>query len=157
ALIQSIASRSEAALRSERPLDVLIRVEAAQQSDCSLYVADVNISVYNHSWRYGYQFTLDLLSPHELDQFVAEGAKMEYSGSRAAWSWLDETKHSSSVEPHGLTVVRARLSCYAPGMIDVGVWRLQASAIMPAAVFSSKSLDCVLYPTQPHFVHVGTV
>ncbi|KAJ2731803.1 hypothetical protein IW152_004293 [Coemansia sp. BCRC 34962] len=162
ALIHSIASRSEAALRSERPLDVMIRVDTAQKSG-SLYVADVAISVFNHSWRYGYQFTLDLLSPHELGQFLAEGAKMDCSGSRAAWSWLGETSYSSSVEPHGLAVLHARLSCYAPGMIDVAMWRLQASASLEpsgaavSTVFSSRNLDCALYPTQPHFVHVGAI
>ncbi|KAJ2831190.1 hypothetical protein GGI24_001653 [Coemansia furcata] len=158
ALIQSVASRSEAAARSERPLDVAMRVEAVK-GDGPLYVADVAISVYNHSWRHAYRFSLDLLSPHELSGFVADSAVMEYSGSRAAWSWLDETSHSASVEPHGLVVVHARLACCAPGTIDVAVWRLQASAAVTspgAAVFGSKSLDCVLYPTQPHFVHVGT-
>ncbi|KAJ2702993.1 hypothetical protein H4218_000491 [Coemansia sp. IMI 209128] len=160
ALIHSIASRSEAALRSERPLDVTIRVDAAQKSG-PLHVADVAVSVFNHSWRYGYQFTLDLLSPNELDEFLAEGAKIDYSGSRAAWSWLGETSYSASVEPHGLTVLHARLSCYAPGTIDVALWRLQASASMEPtavpAVASSRNLDCVLYPAQPHFVHVGAI
>ncbi|KAJ2470681.1 hypothetical protein EV174_006075 [Coemansia sp. RSA 2320] len=135
-----------------------------------LLVTDVDISVYNHSWRYGYQFTLDLLSPHELDQFVPLGATMDYSGSRSAWSWLGETSRTSSVDPHGVAVIRARLSCYTPGMIDIALWRLQASAFVPSSTpmmsdaaarstpvlpFSSKSLDCVLYPTQPHFVRMG--
>ncbi|KAJ2508452.1 hypothetical protein IWW47_000603 [Coemansia sp. RSA 2052] len=164
ALIQSIVGRSETALRSERPLDVLICVSTPQPSgtaaNAELYVADVAISVYNHSWRHAYQFTLDLLSPHALSQFAAEGARLVDggggAGSRAPWSWVGETRHSSSVEPHGQTVVHARLSCYAPGMIDVAVWRLQASAsVSPLAMFNSKSADCVLFPTQPHFVNVG--
>ncbi|KAJ2741930.1 hypothetical protein GGI20_004838 [Coemansia sp. BCRC 34301] len=161
ALIQSIASRSNSALRSERPLDVLIRVGVVRLSDASgsavdLYVADVTLSVYNHSWRHGYQFTLDLLSPHELGEFAAEGAKkIDCAGSRAAWTWLGETRHSSSVEPHGMAEVHAQLSCYAPGMIDVALWRLQASANVTPSLFSPKSVDCVLFPTQSHFVNVG--
>ncbi|KAJ2317828.1 hypothetical protein GGI00_006706, partial [Coemansia sp. RSA 2681] len=107
ALIQSIVGRSETALRSERPLDVLICVSTPQPSgtaaNAELYVADVAISVYNHSWRHAYQFTLDLLSPHELSQFAAEGARLVDggggAGSRAPWSWVGETRHSSSVEP----------------------------------------------------------
>ncbi|KAJ2887528.1 hypothetical protein IWW38_005117, partial [Coemansia aciculifera] len=165
-LIQSIASRSEAALRSERPLDVLIRVEeeapveAWSSHPLGFHVAEVSISVYNHSWRYGYEFTLDLLSPHDVEQAAEEEKKIHSAGSsqEAAWTWLGDTRHSSSVGPHGLTVLRARLSCYAPGVINVAMWRLKASAIgvSPSlALFSSKSLECVLFPTQPHFADIG--
>ncbi|KAI9503667.1 ER-golgi trafficking TRAPP I complex 85 kDa subunit-domain-containing protein [Coemansia spiralis] len=178
-LISSIANRPSAIGRYERPLDVVMKVEKTEHCTKStepgspLYIIDVAISVYNHSWRYAYSLTLDLLSPKDLDLGSLEDVNLDNTGSRAAWTWIGQTSYSMSVAQHGMVTVNANLSCLASGVIDIGLWHLIAKAAtgeetteIPFSLaysydtsrnmqFRSKSQECNLYPHQPCFVAVG--
>ncbi|KAJ2787950.1 hypothetical protein GGI15_000289 [Coemansia interrupta] len=173
-LIQSIANRpSVVNHRNERPLDVTMRV-AAVNSDPSttgsdMHVVEVMVTIQNHSWRYGYQAELSLISPADLEQLVGEQVRLDYSGPRSAWSWIGKTDFLLAVDAQRSVVVTARLACMAPGMIDIGLWKLRASALEPGSgdesgsvgvpavrhPYSSKSLECVVHPIMPSFVTVG--
>ncbi|KAJ2802179.1 hypothetical protein H4R20_003382 [Coemansia guatemalensis] len=177
ALIQSIADRSTMARRQERPLDLSIKLVSVSQSASSgaasaFYLADVDITVYNHSWRHAYDFALDLISPTEISKLVPIGVRLDYSGSRSAWSWCGTTHHLMSVAPHGSESVRARLACSSAGIIDIGLWELNVQARQPnqqslvpsdasksttiGGKYTSKNLECTLHPLQPCFVNINT-
>ncbi|KAJ2557795.1 hypothetical protein EV175_001134, partial [Coemansia sp. RSA 1933] len=97
-LISSIANRPSALNRFERPLDVVMSAcstdHQAMAAGSPIYNVDVTISVYNHSWRHAYDFTLDLFSPTQLDLSAVEGVHLEMTGSRASWSWIGKTTHT---------------------------------------------------------------
>ncbi|PIA17409.1 hypothetical protein COEREDRAFT_86042 [Coemansia reversa NRRL 1564] len=175
-LIQSIADRSTMTRRQERPLDVSIKLINVSSSVSSgdapaFYLADVDITVYNHSWRHAYDFALDLISPTEISKLVPIGVRLDYSGSRSAWSWCGTTHHLMSVAPHGSKSVRARLACSSAGIIDIGLWELNVQARQtdsqtlslsdisrPTTVdskYTSKNIECTLYPLQPCFVNIA--
>ncbi|KAJ2079877.1 hypothetical protein H4R24_003476 [Coemansia sp. RSA 988] len=177
ALIQSIADRSTMARRHERPLDVsmkLINVSSSASSGVAsaFYLADIDITVYNHSWRHAYDFALDLISPTAISKLVPIGVRLDYSGSRSAWSWCGTTHHLMSVAPHGSESVRAQLACSSAGVIDIGLWELNVQAQqpdlqsltpsyapIPASIggkYTSKNLECTLHPLQPCFVNITT-
>ncbi|KAJ1946342.1 hypothetical protein GGF37_001222 [Kickxella alabastrina] len=178
ALVQSIANRPNALThRHERPLDVSMRVGAIRQGASSesalsaMYVADITVTVYNHSWRYAYDFALDLISPADLDQIMPDRVRLDYTGSRSAWSWYGKTNHELVVGPQASVELSARLVCLSPGMFDIGLWKLSAAALEPVASasgntdprdspalrlpFSSKNLECVLHPLQSYFVDIN--
>ncbi|KAJ2195815.1 hypothetical protein GGH18_001805, partial [Coemansia sp. RSA 530] len=156
-LIQSIANRSAAsAHRTERTLDVALRltgVRRVSEAD-ALCVADIEVSVYNHSWQHAYNATLRLISPSESDQ--ASETKPESSGPQAAWTWCGVTTHTLSVDPLGSVCVQAQVACSALGIIDVGMWELSATAVNATAATSpyAKSLECKLHPLHPSFINV---
>ncbi|KAJ2120916.1 hypothetical protein IW147_004705 [Coemansia sp. RSA 720] len=156
-LIQSIANRSAAsAHRTERTLDVALRltgVRRVSETD-TLCVADIEVSVYNHSWQHAYDATLRLVSPSESDQ--APETKPECSGPRAAWTWCGVTTHTLSVKALGSVCVQAQVACSALGVIDVGKWELSATAVNASATISpyAKSLECRLHPLHPSFINV---
>ncbi|KAJ2723822.1 hypothetical protein GGI07_002361 [Coemansia sp. Benny D115] len=177
-LIQGIANRPSAVgPRHERPLDLIMCVSSVRRKNedaacepdfvSNLLIADVTITVHNHSWRYGYGFTLTLISPPDLDLLVPDEVRLDYSGSRSAWSWFGNTKFALSVGPQQSISMQAQLTCLLPGMIDIGLWRLRASAFDPEAsdiatqdfvaprlLYGSKSLECTIYPIQSCFVNV---
>ncbi|KAJ2189233.1 hypothetical protein EV181_001740 [Coemansia sp. RSA 532] len=156
-LIQSIANRSAAsAHRTERTLDVALRltgVRRVSEAD-ALCVADIEVSVYNHSWQHAYNATLRLISPSESGQ--ASETKPESSGPQAAWTWCGVTTHTLSVDPLGSVCVQAQVACSALGIIDVGMWELSATAVNATAATSpyAKSLECKLHPLHPSFINV---
>ncbi|KAJ1904461.1 hypothetical protein LPJ81_002481, partial [Coemansia sp. IMI 209127] len=165
-LISSIANRPSSLNRFERPIDVSMSASStndAATAGSPLYNVDVMVTVYNHSWRYAYDFTLDLFSPTQLDLSAFEGAHLEMTGSRASWSWIGNTTHTLTVAPHGVAKISAKLSSLSPGVIDIGLWHLSAKA-SPSSIhhdpsgsaqFRSKSYECDLYSHQPCFVTVG--
>ncbi|KAJ2782640.1 hypothetical protein H4R18_002160 [Coemansia javaensis] len=168
ALVQSIAAAAAATTaaadgRHERPLDVAMRVtQTASGGEGALHEAEVAVTVYNHSWRYAYDATLDLISPAELGRLVPAGVRLDYSGPRSAWSWCGATRHTVSVPPLGSAVVHARLACCAPGMLDVGLWALAARAqplpgeAQPAAHHHRpRSIEAQIYPLQPCLVCIA--
>ncbi|KAJ1772033.1 hypothetical protein EV179_001364 [Coemansia sp. RSA 487] len=165
-LISSIANRPSALNRFERPLDVSMSVcptKDAVGAGSPPYNVDVMISVYNHSWRYAYDFTLDLISPSQLDLSTLDGAHLEMTGSRASWSWIGETTYTLTVDPHGVAKISAKISCLSPGVIDTSLWHLSAKAsssithdLSSSTQYRSKSYECDMYPHQPCFVTVGS-
>ncbi|KAJ1727778.1 hypothetical protein LPJ61_004399, partial [Coemansia biformis] len=109
ALVQSIAASAAADHRHERPLDVTMSVEKTAPStsagaNAALYEADIAIAIYNHSWRYAYELTLDLISPADMTRLIPAGVRLDYSGTRSAWSWCGTTRHALEVAPLGSVV-----------------------------------------------------
>ncbi|KAJ2764514.1 hypothetical protein IWQ57_005139, partial [Coemansia nantahalensis] len=164
ALVQSIAARAAADPRTERPVDVAMRAVQAEPraGDAALHEADVAITVSNHSWRYTYDISLDLISPADMDRRLAPaGARLDYSGTRSAWAWCGTTRHSLTLAPHASAVVRARLACCAPGVFDIALWALAAKArpLDPQQQWSPahapRSAETLLYPIQPCFVQLS--
>ncbi|KAJ2704145.1 hypothetical protein FB645_003509 [Coemansia sp. IMI 203386] len=176
-LIQSIANRAGAmANRHERVLDVAMRVasvnkgiqDANDESKSIMYIADIRIAVRNHSWRYGYKGRLDLLSPADLEQlFASDKIRLDYSGSRSSWSWLEKPTFSFIVGPQQSVEVNAKIACLTSGVVDIGLWKLRAAALEPSkngtveaesiaakAQYGSKSLECTIYPVLPCFISV---
>ncbi|KAJ2328345.1 hypothetical protein IWW51_001256 [Coemansia sp. RSA 2702] len=171
ALIQSIASRAAATRRAERPLDVVIKLAGVGRQGTAgsdgMTAADVDVTVYNHSWRHGYDVALQLVSPSEIERLAAAGVKLEHPGPRSAWSWVGTTKHSLSVPPLGSVSVRAQVACSASGIIDVALWELSATAVDPQLALDtpaahaadgqhwSTSRECRLRPLHPSFINVA--
>ncbi|KAJ2715307.1 hypothetical protein H4R19_001272 [Coemansia spiralis] len=162
ALVHSIAARAAADARSERPIDVAMRAVQVDRAGtgAALYEATVAITVSNHSWRYTYDATLDLISPADMGRLVPAGARLDYTGARSAWAWCGATRHVLTLAPHGSTVVHAKLACCAPGMIDIALWALAAKAqpLEPEQkappVHAPRSVEALLYPLQPCFIQM---
>lgn len=164
ALVRSIANRPVATQKryEQRPLDISMQVHKQGKSDDgNLHLADVEITVYNHSWRYGYSFDLVLVSPNETDQ-----DQVHNTGSQAAWAWVGKTQFKSTVDLYGSTVVRAKLVCYMPGMLDIAMWRLHATAnninnntsknVTSLPTYISRSWECHLDPVQSVFINMSS-
>ncbi|KAJ1826334.1 hypothetical protein LPJ56_002231 [Coemansia sp. RSA 2599] len=179
ALIHSIANRASAmANRHERTIDVAMRVlsvsrgirDTGDEASSIMSIADVGITVRNHSWRYGYKVRLDLFSPADLGQLMTDKIRLDYSGSRSSWSWLEKPNFLIVVGPQGSVEVGAKLACLTSGVVDIGLWKLRAVALEPSkdgavsiesaaakAQYSSKNLECTIYPVLPYFVSIDTL
>ncbi|KAJ1956653.1 hypothetical protein EC988_001237 [Linderina pennispora] len=153
ALVQSIAARPMR--RSERPLDVGFTVGEIQQTG-DLRTAKVQIRIHNHSWRFQYRLSLELISPIDLDEYVSADVRLDYTGSRSAWAWVGTTQFDRTIDKHGEIQIDAEVACSMPGAIDIAIWQLEAEAVDAAAdtQFASQDTRCVVQPTQPFFVLV---
>ncbi|KAJ1949640.1 hypothetical protein FBU59_001053 [Linderina macrospora] len=159
ALVQSIVgggARASAPMRkSERPLDVVLSVGDVTRTG-DLRTATVRIAIHNHSWRFAYNLSLELISPIDLDEFVPASIRLDYSGSRSAWSWVGNTQFDRTIAKHGEVQIDATIACCAPGAIDIGIWQLEAVAVDMCAdsQFMSQDARCLVQATQPCFVTV---
>ncbi|KAJ1750748.1 hypothetical protein LPJ79_002653 [Coemansia sp. RSA 1821] len=155
ALIRSIANRFQSSRRHERPLDVAMHCVQTAESAAKLaktpntfYIADVTITVYNHSWRHKYAFKLDLLSPSQLKQRLsATDVELDFSGARSGWKWLDTTHYELTVPPMDSVQLHARLACCAPGMIDIALWELYAKALDPNGSSADSETKATIVPS----------
>ncbi|KAJ2856744.1 hypothetical protein J3B02_001424 [Coemansia erecta] len=175
-LIQSIANRASVMTsRHERALDVAMRVLSAKKGikdtndeagSAAMFIANIGITVRNNSWRYGYKARLDLLSPADLEQLVTDQVRLDYSGSRSSWSWLEKPDFLVLIGPQQSVEVSAKIACLTTGIVDIGLWKLRAVALEPAndgtvsiesaaavkSQYSSKSFECTIYPALPCFI-----
>ncbi|KAJ2160954.1 hypothetical protein GGF46_001874 [Coemansia sp. RSA 552] len=165
ALVQSIRGKSAASRRSDRPLDVAMRVVDVKPStgsskDAVFYSADIEVTVHNHSWRHTYDGVLSLISPTDVERRVPKDSQLDYSGMRSAWSWYGTIKHTVSVKPHGSVLIRASVACCSLGVVDIGLWELNAQSRLQPDLPHALSEDAGdyeyrLYPLHPCFVNLA--